>query len=114
MAVGTYNGQKAIRYKMVITDTKVDGTVIDREEGSKPEGGSRAPPELKGLATFFVQTADGSIPDIEYPKVEDKNEMIVNLKKAIVSAFQTNFRRTKMKKEADTQSLHTSHYTYVN
>ena len=114
MAVGTYNGQKAIRYKMVITDAKVFGTVIDQEEGSKSDGRSRAPPELNSLATIFVQTADGSIPVIQYPRVEDKNERIVNLKKAIVSAFQTNFGGTEMKKEADTQSLHTSHYTYVN
>ena len=114
MAVGTYNGQKAKRYKMVITDTKVGGSAIDRvEEGSKAEGGSRAPPELKGLETFFVQTADGSIPVIQYPRVEDKNEIIINIKKAIVSAFQTNFERTEIKEEADPQSLHKSHYTYV-
>ena len=99
---------------MVITGYKVGGSFHEQMiEGSKAEGGIRSPPELKASRTTFVQTEDGSIRVIKYPRVEDKNEMLVNLKKAIVSTFQTNFGRTEMKEEADTQSLHKSHYTYV-
>ena len=59
----------------------------------------------------FVQTEDGSIPAIYYSREEDRE--IVNTKKAIVSAFQANFLGTKVKEEADLQSMHKAIYRYV-
>ena len=59
----------------------------------------------------FAQTEDGSIPATYYSR-EEKGE-IVNTKKAIVSAFQANFLGTKVKEEADLQSMHKAIYRYV-
>ena len=60
---------------------------------------------------FFVQTEDGSIPSTYYSREE--NHEVVNIMKAIVSAFQANFKGTKTKEEADPQSLHKSEYRLV-
>ena len=60
----------------------------------------------------FVQTEDGSIPVTRFSREEDRE--IVNIKKAVVSAFQANFEGTNVKEEADPQSLHTAEYTYVS
>ena len=57
----------------------------------------------------FIQTEDGSVPSVRHSREEDKE--IVNTKKAVASAFQANFLGTKVKEEADPQSLHMAHYT---
>ena len=59
----------------------------------------------------FVQTEDGSIPVTRYSREEDPE--VINIKKAVVSAFQANFKGTKVKEEADPQSHHKAEYTYV-
>ena len=59
----------------------------------------------------FVQTEDGSIPATYYSREEDGET--VNTKKAIVSAFQANFLGTKVKEEADPQSIHMAVYRYL-
>ena len=59
----------------------------------------------------FVQTEDGSIPVTRYSREEDPE--VINIKKAIVSAFQANFKGTKVKEEADPQSYHKAEYTYA-
>ena len=59
----------------------------------------------------FVQTEDGSIPVTRYSREEDPEA--INIKKAVVSAFQANFKGTKVKEEADPQSHHKAEYTYA-
>ena len=56
----------------------------------------------------FVQTEDGTIPLTLYSREEDAN--IINIKKAIVSAFQSNFHGKAEKEESDPQSQHKSQY----
>ena len=59
----------------------------------------------------FVQTEDGSIPATYHSREEDGET--VNTKKAIVSSFQANFLGTKVKEEADPQSIHMAVYRYL-
>lgn len=59
----------------------------------------------------FLRSKDGSLLKVFHPRNERMD--IVNLKKAIVSAFQANFAKTKTKVETDAQSKHTSHYKYI-
>ena len=86
------------------------GTVLDTEETEEQQAQDDYNVRLQGWF-HFVQTEDGSIPIIRHSKEEDGE--VINTKKAIVAAFQANFMGTEQKEEADPQSLHTSHYTYV-
>lgn len=55
----------------------------------------------------FVQTDDGKITSVHHPTAENMDAL--NIKKAIASAFQANFKGTE-EEETDTQSAHISHY----
>lgn len=56
----------------------------------------------------FIQTSEGKVVLVAH----DPNEKpaVVNLKKAIASAFQANFKNTAREEEEDAQSRHISHY----
>ena len=56
-----------------------------------------------------MQIDDGSIPAVFHDNSEDSDAL--NFKKAIVAAFQANFKGTSKKIEADPQSLHVAEYT---
>ena len=109
--VGTYGDKRARKYEMNITQTEVGGTILDKKETEEQEAQHDYSVLLQGWF-HFVQMEDGSIAAIFYSLEEDGE--IINTKKAAVSAFQANFLGTKTKEEADPQSLHTSHYTYVS
>ena len=119
--VGVYGVKEATLYEMVVTDVIPGGNVIEREETHVSEempknakGGGRSAQQIlrqKMSGRFlFVRTKDGSVPATYFSREEDP--VAVNLKKAVVSAFQANFEGTKFKEEADPQSLHTSEYRY--
>lgn len=57
----------------------------------------------------FIQTANGEIPVTLYSREQDAS--IVNIKKAIVSAFQANCFGETERDESDPQSQHISKYT---
>ena len=81
----------------------------DAEEAQTQKNGDLA--SLLSESIYFVQTADGKIPSISYTREE--NPEMINAKKAIVAAFQANFKGTKVREEADPQSLHKSEYRSV-
>eukprot|EP00731_Ephydatia_muelleri_P006951 Em0003g1199a len=58
----------------------------------------------------FIQTSEGKVVLVAH----DPNEKpaVVNLKKAIASAFQANFKNTAREEEEDAQSRHISHYSF--
>ena len=58
----------------------------------------------------FVQTTDGAIPATYFSREEDQE--VVNIKKAVVSAFQANFIGTEVTEESDVQSLHQANYRF--
>lgn len=60
----------------------------------------------------FVQTSDGKVVSVVHSQNEDNH--IVNFKKGIAAAFQTNFRGTAEEIEIDSQSRHQSHYRSVH
>ena len=97
-------------YELNTTKAEVGGTILDREETEEQQAQNDYNVLLQGWF-HFVQTEDGSIPIIRHSREEDGE--VINTKKAIVSAFQANFMGTEQKEEADPQSLHRSHYTYV-
>ena len=111
--VGTHGEKKAKKYSLHISKFERGGSVIEAEEKDPeaPTTQTKEQEELKRSLSsgfFFVQTEDGSIPTTFYSREEDKE--VVNIKKAIVSAFQANFEGTKEKEEADPQSLHKAKY----
>ena len=111
-SVGKYGEYKAKKYSLHITEYKGGGSVIEKD--SEAKGETKQEEELKRSLSsefFFVQTEDGSIPTTFYSREEEKE--VVNIKKAIVSAFQANFEGTKEKEEADPQSLHKAKYRYT-
>ena len=57
----------------------------------------------------FVQTEDGKVVAVQYPRTESQNT--VDFKRAIAAAFQANFKGTTEEMESDPQSTHMSHYT---
>ena len=59
----------------------------------------------------FMQADDGKVVAVQYPSGE--NTEVVNIKKGIASAFQTNFKGTTEEEEEDTMSQHTSSYRWV-
>ena len=104
--VGMYGGQRAILYDLQVTDAIFSGNILERIKSENENGD----PELVMTGWFqFVQTEDGSIPVTLFSREED--QQVINIKKAIVSAFQANFGGTRMKEEADPQSLHMAEYT---
>ena len=112
--VGTYGATSAKRYKVEITNAKIDrSTPGNREASSEADNDPRRNPDLTKMFSgnfSFVRTDDGSIPATYFSR--EDNTDLVNSKKAIVAAFQANFKGTKVKQEADTQSLHKAEYRY--
>ena len=111
-AVGMYGPKKAKLYDMEITETKFGGNIVERKESENTNDDEAVRDynaKMRGWFQF-VQTEDGSIPVTRFSREEDRE--IVNIKKAVVSAFQANFEGTNVKEEADPQSLHTAEYTY--
>ena len=109
-AVGMYGDKRAKEYELNVTMAEVGGTILDREETEEQQAQQDYNVLLQGWF-HFVQTEDGSIPIIRH-SIEEDGE-VINTKKAIVATFQANFMGTEQKEEADPQSMHTSHYTYV-
>ena len=113
-SVGTCGESKAKKYSLQITEFREGGSVIEEnEKDSEAKGETKREEALKRSLLlsgwfFFVQTEDGSIPITLYSR--EDNQEVVNMKKAIVSAFQANFAGTKIKEEADPQSLHKAEY----
>ena len=109
-----YGSMKAKLYDLAITETNIGGNILERKESENMNDDKPVRDYNEKLAGWFqfVQTEDGSIPVTRYSREEDRE--IVNIKKAIVSAFQANFKGTSVKEEADQQSLHTAEYTYVS
>ena len=99
---------RAKLYELNITKAEAGGNVLARSESKKQQGEQDYTVLLQGWF-HFIQTEDGSIVDVRYSREEDSE--VINTKKAIVSAFQANFKGTKVKEEADPQSLHKAHYT---
>ena len=98
---------------MVITKTTVGGNIVDQRMKNSDSGeGDHTVPIIddKMKAWFkFVQTQDGSVPAVLHSREE--NSEVLNVKKAIASAFQANFLGTGVKEEADPQSTHKAEYT---
>ena len=112
--MGKYGPDQAKLYDLDITKTTLGGNIVEREE-SENANDDRAVRDYKAkMAGWFqfVQTEDGSIPVTRFSREEDRE--VVHIKKAVVSAFQANFKGTSTKEEADPQSLHTAEYTYVS
>ena len=113
-AVATYGPKKAKLYDLKITETKFGGNIVERKESENMNDDEAVrdynAKMMKGWFQF-VQTEDGSIPVTRFSREE--NREIVNIKKAVVSAFQANFEGSSVKEEADPQSLHKAEYTYV-
>ena len=109
IADGTLGDKRARLFELDITETKLAGNINTQmeSEASEPRDYDAA---MKGFFEF-VQTEDGSVPVTRHSREELQE--IVNIKKAIASCFQANFMGTETKEEDDTQSRHTSHYTYV-
>ena len=108
-AVGMYGPKKAKLYDLEISETNFGGNIVERKE-SENTNDDEAVREKMGGWFQFVQTEEGSIPVTRFSREEERE--IVNIKKAVVSAFQANFEGTSVKEEADPQSLHTAEYTY--
>ncbi len=56
----------------------------------------------------FIQTEDGKIVMVHHPASEVRD--VVNFKKGIAAAFQSNFKGTTVEEEQDTMSQHRSTY----
>ena len=89
---------------MYITSASVDSSTEKR--GTR--GLMQKLTSMLSKGVYFVQTEDGSIPSTYYSREEDPE--MINSKKAIISAFQANFKGTKVKLEADPQSIHKAKY----
>ena len=110
--VGTYGDLKAKLYDLKISHVSFGGNIIEKKHKEEPadEGEKNYVARMQGWFEF-VQTEDGSIPVTRYSREEDPE--VMNIKKAVVSAFQANFKGTKVKEEADPQSHHKAEYTYA-
>ena len=106
-----YGDKKAKLYDLKITEAKLGGNIMERRKKNHVENdGAEQDFKAKLQGWFrFVQTEDGSIPVTLFSREEDHE--IVNIKKAVVSAFQANFKGTAVKEEADPQSLHKAEYS---
>ena len=95
---------------MQVLDTHIGGNIADkREQGNKEDDKGVRDYNEKMQGWFkFVQTEDGLVRDMRYSKEEVAE--VINVKKAIASAFQANFEGTDVRQETDTQSLHKSVY----
>ena len=112
-AVGMYGPNQAKLYDLDITETTLGGNIVERKESEDVNDDGAVRDYMQKMEGWFefVQTEDGSIPVTRFSREEDRE--VVNIKKAVVSAFQANFKGTSVKEEADPQSLHTAEYTYV-
>ena len=108
--MGTYKKTPATRYDVVITEIHLGGTVI---ESNSATVNTHMPSFKERMSKSFqyAQTKDGAIPATYFSREEDAE--VANLKKAIVSAFQANFDGTELRKEVDTQSVHSAKYKLV-
>ena len=95
-------------FDIKVTETTVGGNIIAKIMPGSDKTLSAFSDRMKGWFKF-VQTEDGSVPAVQHSREEDSE--IVNIKKAIVSAFQANFLGTTVKEEADPQSAHKAEYT---
>ena len=108
--VGTYGDLRAKLYDLKISHVSFGGNIIEKGNEEEPVDEEEMECTARMQGWFeFVQTEDGSIPVIRHSREEDPE--VINIKKAIVSAFQANFKRTKVKEEADPQSHHKAEYT---
>ena len=110
--VGTYGDLRAKLYDLKIFHVSFGGNIMEKKQQEEPadEGEKEYIARMQGWFEF-VQSEDGSIPVIRHSRDEDPE--VINIKKAVVSAFQANFKGTKVKEEADPQSHHKAEYTYV-
>ena len=109
-SVGTYQNEQARKHMITIISAFVETSANDTDTNA---GGQKKQNVtiLFSRPFHFIQLEDGTIPVTYFPK-EDAHQ-VVNVKKAIVSAFQANFKGTKTKQEADPQSLHNAEYRFV-
>ena len=107
-----YGPKEAKLYDLEITETNFGGNIVERKESENTNDDEAVRDYNAKMGGWFqfVQTEDGSIPVTRFSREEDRE--IINIKKAVVSAFQANFEGTSVKEEADPQSLHTAEYTY--
>ena len=110
-AVGLYKDTRAKLYDLVLTETHLGGNIMERGQSNNVHEAVQEFQEKMNGWFHFIQTEDGSIPVTMFSREEDREA--VNIKKAVVSAFQANFLGTKVKEEADPQSLHKAEYTQV-
>ena len=110
--VGTYGDLKAKLYDLKISHVSFGGNIMEKKQQKEPADEVEKEYIARMQGWFeFVQTEDGSIPVIRHSREEDAE--VINIKKAVASAFQANFKGTKVKEEADPQSHHKAEYTYV-
>ena len=109
MKAGIYEDQRARRFKLDIISASLKSSSREMAEMSTKEDQEQQ--ELTKHSIYFVQKRDGTIPTVEHSREEDQGN--VNTKKVIVSAFQGNLKGTKLKEEADAQSLHKAEYRLV-
>ena len=60
----------------------------------------------------FIQQDDGKVVAVQH--ATNESDDAINFKKAIVAAFQANFKGTTDEEETDTQSSHHAHYRYAH
>ena len=119
-AVGKYGDQDSKRYKIDITSSSLDNSKMEQMERREAEMDDAEEAQTQGMENlsslrsknfFFVQTDDGTIPSTSYSREEDPE--VINVYKAITASFQANFKGTRVKEEADPQSLHKAKYRSV-
>ena len=104
MLVGKYGNIVSTLYQLEIQSSKMGGNILARD--------SDAATDVDFSGWFqFIQTDDGTIPVTLYSREEDAT--IINIKKAIVSAFQADFLAKGDKDETDPQSQHKAQYRYT-
>ena len=104
-AVGKYGNNRSNLYSLEIINTTMGGNILARHSSD-----SSADTNVDWSGWFqFIQTDNGVIPVTFYSREQDAN--IINIKKAIVSAFQINSLGEKLRSESDPQSQHISNYT---
>ena len=104
MSGGNYGTSNATLFALNVEGSQMGGNILART--NDPEATSA---DFSGWFQF-VRTDDGTIPVTLYSREEDAT--IVNIKKSLVSAFQTDFDLNGTKVEADPQSQHKSEYRY--
>ena len=104
MLVGKYGKIVSTLYQLEIQSSEMAGNILARDRDMATDA------DFSGWFQF-VQTYEGTIPVTLYSREEDAT--IINIKKAIVSAFQADFLAKGDKEESDPQSQHKSQYRYT-